>query len=212
MVDENLRLLDPHRYRQLSVKDLLAFEVLLQPAVFMRRSAIEEAGFLNDEYNLTLDHELWVRIAARYPILHVPRFWALERTHGEAKTIALAAEFVTEAERILHWAQETDSVRQVYDENQDRIKAGFHVFAARRLIDADSFKEAVRHLWRAIGFHPATVLRYWYKVVQAGFSAVGLSELFMAYRRLRRRLQFGNVQVDPELAIDQQPQLKKKLA
>ena len=74
MVDEALRLLDPHRYRTLSALDLLSFEVLLQPTVFMRRQILEEVGYLNEGYHLILDHELWLRIAGRARLVHVPSF------------------------------------------------------------------------------------------------------------------------------------------
>src|SRR4030042_5540584 len=97
-------LLDRHRYRTLSLVGLLSFEVLPQPTVFMRRHVLEQVGTLDDSYQLILDHQLWVRMAARAPVRHVKATWALERTHGEGKTIARAAGFVAEAQRMLRWA------------------------------------------------------------------------------------------------------------
>lgn len=59
-IDSTGKLLAWHRYPQLSLKDLLSFKVLLQPTVFMRRRALQEAGFLPTESRLLLDHELWI--------------------------------------------------------------------------------------------------------------------------------------------------------
>lgn len=76
LIDQASQLLDWHRYRRYELLDLLCFEVLLQPTVFMRRSALEQAGPLRHDYHLILDHELWVRLAALGPLVHVPSFWA----------------------------------------------------------------------------------------------------------------------------------------
>lgn len=191
MVDSQLRLLDPHRYRTLTSLDLLSFEVLLQPTVFMRRQALEAVGLLDESYHLILDHELWLRISAESPLQHVSSYWALERTHPQAKTIGQAAEFAREADRLVQWAAGSSEFGALVAERQRRIQAGLNVFSARRLIDAGQHGVATRHMLRALGLHPPTFLRYWYKFVQAAFSALGLQSAFFWYRDTRRRLRYG---------------------
>jgi hypothetical protein len=90
---------------------------------------------------------------------------------------------VTEAERLIAWASAEPTIAPLVRRERRRIDSGLNVFAARRLIDAGRHPEAFGRLWRAVGQHPRTVVRYWYKVVQAGLSALGLAGLFESYRR-----------------------------
>jgi glycosyltransferase involved in cell wall biosynthesis len=158
-VDEHGETLNLLRYRQLSLEDLLCFQIIGQPAVFFRREALDKAGKLDPSYHFLLDHQLWVRITIQGAILHVDEIWAAARYHPEAKNRARAAEFGREAFRLLDWAQRTQpELASVLAQVGRRARASAHRFDARYLLDGGQPWSALMAWVRALLHHPPTAL------------------------------------------------------
>jgi hypothetical protein len=60
--------------------------------------------------------------------------------------------------------------------------------------------KALHHFFIGLRMSPAMALRIWRKFLQAFGGSLGLMPLFLAYRRKRRKMQFGTEQ----LMVDEQ--------
>jgi GT2 family glycosyltransferase len=165
--------------------ELMRFRIICQPAVFMRRAALEQAGFLDPSFHFLLDHHLWLRLARIAPIRHVPRLWAAARRHSGAKNVAQAAGFGREAFRILDWMRsQPDLVPQV-EADRRRIEAGAHRLDARYLLEGGLPGPALKAYGRALWLSPGFALQHWHRMVYAALSLAGASGLAGWYYRLR---------------------------
>jgi len=186
-VDELGKTINVLKYKQLSLEDLLCFQIIGQPAVFFRRAAFEKAGGLDTTFHFLLDHHLWIRIAQHGKILHVPQTWAAARYHAEAKNRAKAAQFGREAFRILDWAKSQAGLAEVVASVERRARASAHRVDARYLLDGGKSISAFTAWIRALFIHPPTALARLNIPASALLELSGLSALRRLILRRRQR-------------------------
>jgi glycosyltransferase involved in cell wall biosynthesis len=157
-VDEQGRTINTLKYKQLSLRDLLCFQIIGQPSVFFRREALAQTSGLDTTFHFLLDHHLWIRIAQYGKILHVNQTWSAARYHAEAKNRAKAAEFGQEAFRILAWAKSQPGLAEAVSSVERRARASAHRVDARYLLDGGRPMSALMAWLRALFIHPPTAL------------------------------------------------------
>ena len=187
-VDEFDRTINTLKYHQLSLVDLLCFQIIGQPAVFMRRSSFDKAGGLDISLHFLLDHQLWIRIAEQGEIIHVNETWSAARSHAGAKNRAQAVGFGREAFRILDWASQEPGLAPVLTQAGRRAHASAERFDARYLLDGGQPKHALQAWMRALIIHPPTALARLNLVGSALLDLMGLGQvrtLILERRRAR---------------------------
>lgn len=186
-VDERGQTTNELKYQQLTLEDLLCFQIIGQPAVFMRRSALEKAGGLDLTFHFLLDHLLWIRIAQQGRIVHINQTWAAARYHAEAKNRAKAAEFGREAFRILETVERDTNLAPVLAKVSRRARASAHRVDARYLLDGGQPAAALSAWTRALFLHPPTALKRMNIFVSTLLNLLGLGALREAILQWREK-------------------------
>jgi len=175
--------------------DLMSFHIISQPAVFIRRSVLEQAGLLDPSYHCLLDHHLWLRMARLAPMIYIPETLAAARYHAEAKNVARAAEFGRDAFRLVEWMKSSADFEDLFAKHKTRILAGAERFDAFYLLDGGEYRQALAAYGRAWRQNPFVVLKEIHRVAYAALSLAfpaPLAGLRSIYTRLRSVLRRSN--------------------
>jgi glycosyltransferase involved in cell wall biosynthesis len=164
-------------YKDWQLKDLMTFHIIGQPAVFMRRSALEKTGFLDPSYHFLLDHHLWIRLASTGEMTYVPKLWASAHYHEDCKNLKHAAEFGKEALRIVEWMPTQPALLGTYKLHQKEILAGANRINGFYLLDAKEYRKAFQAYWKSFCLNPRGLEREWYRMLFAFFAPLGLEKL-----------------------------------
>ncbi len=171
-IDGTGRVINVQRFGNWGLKDLMRFRIIGQPAVFMRRSALEKAGFLDLHYHFMLDTHLWLRVAQHGTMEHVNEIWACARFHENAKNVAKALEYAPETYQVLAWMQAQPVLRPLYLQDRSRIWAGYHLLAARYQLDGGDHYSALKSYLRCFLAYPPAVRPELHRVAYAAASLV----------------------------------------
>lgn len=172
------------KFPRWELADLLRFRIICQPAVFLRRAALEAAGPLDQSFHFMLDHQLWLRLAGRSPIVQTSEMLAAARHHPQAKNAAQAENFSVEILRLLEWIQRQPQFADLYARDRRQIAGGAYRLSARYLLDAGQARQSLRTYLQALRLAPAYTLRHWHRMLYALLVMLGLGGLERWYRRM----------------------------
>lgn len=71
-----------------SYDSLLAQNYISQMAVFFRREAVNEIGYIDESLQFAMDYDYWLRMGAKYKPAYLPQYFGKFRLHNASKTIA----------------------------------------------------------------------------------------------------------------------------
>jgi hypothetical protein len=188
-IDEQGVTLNQLVFGDIGLLELMKFRIICQPAVFMRRAVLEQAGGLDASYHYLLDHNLWIRTAQQAPIQHIAATWAAARHHAQAKNVSQAAGFGREAFRILDWMEQQPDLSPIVAQNRRRIEAGAYRLNARYLLDGGQPAQSLRSYWQAMRRSPRFTWQHWRRILYALASLPGKGVLVSGYERRRGRWQ-----------------------
>jgi len=185
-IDSKSSIFNAMQYGEWGIRELMQFNIIGQPGVFMRKKALEDVGFLNPDFHYLMDHHLWLKIASKYHIKHIGEFWAAARFHPAAKNIAQAAKFGKEAFRIYEWMGKQPDFLPLLQKNRKKVEAGAYVLNARYLLDNEknwaAFKNYLKGVTLDISYLPREINRIAYSLLNSLIPLENLKENYLHKR------------------------------
>jgi len=185
--------------------ELMRFRIICQPAVFIRRSALEQAGTLDENFHFMLDHHLWLRIADVAPIQYIPQLWAAARHHPAAKNVAQAAAFAEEIYRVLSWLETNPAFGDRFQADRRHILGGANRLAGRYLLDGSLPGPALKAYSKAFFYWPGYTLKHWKRMAFALGSLLSKGKLAAPARRQPPQLHKLRLQNWPGIKLTPEP-------
>lgn len=185
-IDPHGRPLNRLRFDEWGLDDLLRFRIICQPAVFMRRSLLEQAGWLDPTHHFLLDHQLWLRLARLAPLAYLGagayRPLAAARHHPAAKNLTMADKVGREIQQVLDWMQTQPDLAARVAADRRHVYGGAYRLSARYLLEGSLPGPALRMYFKALGQWPGYTLKHAHRMAYALACLAGLKRPLDARR------------------------------
>lgn len=141
-IDENDNLIEPYYNEEWDYERLKEICFISQPAVFFRRTVVDEFGMLDENLKYCMDYEYWLRIGKAKPFYYLKQGIAGSRLYKDTKTLGSA---VAVHEEIL------DMFREKIGEIPDRwIFAHAHAVARAHGLKRESPADNLKFVMKVI--------------------------------------------------------------
>ncbi|MCJ7626712.1 MAG: glycosyltransferase [Anaerolineaceae bacterium] len=170
------------------IENLMSFDIISQPGVFMRQDVLEKAGYLDAEIHFLMDTHLWLKMVQLAPIRYLPGPVAAARYHPGAKNVGAGARYGRDAYMIVEWMKTQPLLAEKMNEIPKRVMAGAHRISARYLLDGGDPGHALRDYIKCLTTYPKTALPEWHRMVYAALSLIGLEGLKPLFYSSRLKL------------------------
>ncbi|MBU0490767.1 MAG: glycosyltransferase [Chloroflexi bacterium] len=165
--DGNLVDGDGRLIRRLGAQDynranLMLVDYIHQPSAFVRRSAFESVGMLDESLHMCMDYEYWVRLAlAGFNMIYLPEVLSSARLTPNTKTGSLALRFLDDTMRVLDTVYENEHV----PEDLRRVRSAAYGHAWRlggvRYFDAGKRHLAIAAMFKSLRCNPIPGYKSW---------------------------------------------------
>jgi glycosyltransferase involved in cell wall biosynthesis len=147
--------------REFNLQDLLFTNRIGQPAVFIRCSALEQVGYLDESLYMVMDRDLWLRIGLAFPVESLPgQHLANHRIHEHAKTSMYQLRAAEEIERVIKRTLDDPRLPFPASSVANRAYGTLYCQRAAMLVNRERWDEAQTWLLRAVKFYPGVVVSY----------------------------------------------------
>lgn len=186
-IDEKGSAIAWRKSRQFDLLDLLSFNIIPQPTVFLRREVVTALGGLDISLSLLFDHQMWIRVAAAFPILYKDRCWAAARLHEASKNARWWSSYGQEATAMLNELSAKPDMHPIIETYRRQILAGIACFAGNYALVNGDLRGATQEFAKALRLQPDTLRRVWKQLVLLPLLGMGLLHPGEEFNLFRRR-------------------------